>query len=54
MDPADKEVLRHALTSRGTLLGLHDEVPSQVLNSLQELSANVAVLLGQSGSSPAA
>lgn len=52
MDPADTEALHQA--SQGTLLGQHDEVPSRVLSSLWELSANVALLLGQSVSSPAA
>lgn len=48
------QALRQAITSQGALLGQHDKVLSQVLSLLQELLANVVLLLGQSGSSLAA
>lgn len=54
MDPADSEALCQGLTTQGALIGQHDNVLTQVSSSLQELSANVAVLLGQAGSASAA
>lgn len=53
MDPADSEARRHALTSQNALIGQHDGVLSQVLSSLQDHSANIAVHLGQTGSASA-
>lgn len=44
MDLVETEPIKQALTSRGALLGQQGSTPSQVMETLQELSTSISQL----------